>query len=181
MLEEWKRRFEETGEVEVRASRRAAVLRVAAALVMFGLAMVLLLLPGSRYPLLLVRSIGWVGALFFGGALVVMVRHLLVPPVLLRLDQRSLMVRFLPPATWDEVLGASTTQYGGWTLTSIQLVPRFWLRAEPSGPPQRLERRFATSGVRQGSAKVGPMIPGGADDLTRLVLWARQQAAVGER
>ena len=181
MFGEWKQRFEETGEVEVCVSRRGASIGLAIGLVMFALSMVLVLMPGSRYPLLLVRTIGWTGAVFCGVGLIVAVRFLLVPPVLLRLDQRTVTARYLPPATWGEVLGASTMQNGGWTYTTLLLAPTFWARAEPRGLRERLHRFRATAGAGQGEGLVGPAILGGADDLTRLVLWARQRVGVSER
>ncbi len=180
MLEEWKRRFERTGEVTVRASRRGAAIGVAAALVMFGVSMVLLLIPGSRYPLLLVRTVGWVGAVFFGVGLVVLLRSMLVPPVLLHLDRGSLTPRHLPPAGWEELLGAQTVQTGGWTLARLEFTPGYWARitaTEPSGGPLR---RWAMSAERRrGEARIGPMVTGGGAEVVRLVLWARQQIGVG--
>ena len=178
MLDEWRRRFLEDGEVEVRVSRRTGGLGMLAAGLGFGLPGVYFLVtPGVANPFGLgpSRVVGVIGVLMGLVGLTYGIRMLARPILLLRLDRNGLQVAPAPPATWDEVEGAQPRRMLGSTLAEVTFGPTFWERVEAGDPKRARGMRNDAIGGNEGSLVVRGPAPGGVDAMVRLVLWAREE------
>jgi hypothetical protein len=180
MREEWRRRFLEDGEVEVRVSRRIGGFGMLAGAIGFGIPTVYFLWTpraSSMFGLGGLRFAGVLGLVLVVPTFVYAVRMLLRPATLLRLTQEGIETRHAPLAYWHEVEGARPWRTEGLTLASIALAPSFWERVEAEDPKRARRLRLHAVGSRQreGHVVVPAHASGGGEALVKLVLWARQQ------
>jgi hypothetical protein len=181
MRDEWRCRFLEDGELEIRVSRARGGLGMLAGAIAFGIpTLYFLWTPGSSgmFGLGGLRFAGVLGLVLVLPALYFAVRILARPMLLLRLTQDGLETMHAPLATWDEVQGARPWRApGGLTLASIALAPSYWDRVEAQDPAlaRRLRGHAVGGGDRKGHVVVPGGAPGGSEALVELVLWARHQ------
>jgi hypothetical protein len=180
MQDEWRRRFLDDGEVEVRVARRIGGFGMLAVALGFGIPSVYFLVTPravSFYGLGGLRLAGVLGLVLAVPALLYALRMLLKPVVLLRLDRDGLRTTHAPLAYWHEVEGARTWRTGSLTLASIALAPSFWERVEHEDPQRarRLRMHAVGGGDRVGHVVVPSGAPGGGDALVALILWAKHE------
>ena len=178
MLDEWRQRFLEDGEVEVRISRRTGGLGMLAGGLAFGVPGVYFLVtPGVANPFGLgpSRVVGALSLLMGSLALACGLRMIVRPLLLLRLDPEGLETAHAPHARWQEIEGARTRRMSGLALAEISLGSSFWERVEATDPKRTKRLRSAARGFTPGAVVVPAHAPGSGEAVVRLVLWAREE------